>query len=192
MSTLLRVDASARTEGSTTRELADAVAARLAPAQTIHRDLSGGLPQVDAEWIGANFTPDEDRTEAQRETLALSDTLVAELKAADTIMITVPVYNFNIPAALKAWVDMIARARVTFRYTEDGPEGLLTGKRAILVIASGGTEVDGPVDFATPYMRHVLNFVGVTDVQLVRSDRQMMDPEGSRAQAEADIAALAA
>ena len=87
---------------------------------------------------------------------------------------------------------MIARARVTFRYTEDGPEGLLTGKRAILVIASGGTEVDGPVDFATPYMRHVLNFVGVTDVQLVRSDRQMMDPEGSRAQAEADIAALAA
>ncbi len=192
MSTLLRVDASARTEGSTTRELADAVAARLAPAQTIHRDLSAGLPQVDAEWIGANFTPDEDRTEAQRETLALSDTLVAELKAADTIMITVPVYNFNIPAALKAWVDMIARARVTFRYTENGPEGLLTGKRAILVIASGGTEVDGPVDFATPYMRHVLNFVGITDVQLVRSDRQMMDPEGSRAQAEADIAGLAA
>ncbi|GGB07502.1 FMN-dependent NADH-azoreductase [Allosediminivita pacifica] len=192
MTTLLRIDASARAADSMTRELADATAARLNADTTIQRDLSSGMPQVDADWVTANFTPDEERTEAQRAVLALSDTLIEELQAADTVLITVPVYNFNIPSALKAWVDMIARARVTFRYTENGPEGLLTGKRAILVVASGGTEVGGPVDFATPYMRHMLGFVGITDVQMVRSDRQILDPDGSRAQAEADIAGLAA
>ncbi len=190
--TLLRIDASPRGADSTTRRIADAVIARLAPEQTIARDVSAGLPLLDLDWIGANFTPDEARTADQRAALALSDSLVAELRAADTIVIAVPVWNFGVPAALKAWIDLVARAKVTFRYTENGPEGLLKGKRAVIVVASGGTEVNGPMDFVTPYLTHVMGFLGITDVEIVASDRQMVDPEASAARAEADIAALAA
>lgn len=190
--TLLRIDASARTEGSVSRTLADRVAEKLSPGTTILRDLGEGLPQIDADWIGANFTPAEERTPEQASKLALSDTLVRELIAADTLLISVPIYNFGVPASLKAWIDLVARAGVTFRYTAEGPKGLLENKRAILVLASGGTEVDGPIDFATPYLRHVLGFIGITDVQVVRSDRQMVDADASRRQAEADLAALAA
>ena len=190
--TLLRIDASARTDGSTSRRLADEITAKLAPETVISRDLSAGLPLIDAGWIAANFTPDEDRGDEHRAALALSDELIAELKAADTVLIALPIYNFGVPTALKAWVDMIARARVTFRYTEAGAEGMLTGKRAILAIASGGTEVDSAIDFATPYLRHILNFVGITDIQVVRSDRQMLDADASSARAADDIAVLAA
>ncbi|MBN7783805.1 NAD(P)H-dependent oxidoreductase [Ponticoccus gilvus] len=190
--TLLRIDASARTEGSTSRALTDRIAAKLAPARTVTRDLSGGLPLIDASWIAANFTPEADRTDAHRAALALSDDLIAELKAADTLLIGVPVYNFGVPTGLKAWVDQVARAGVTFRYTEAGPEGLLKGKRAILAVASGGTEVDSPIDFATPYMRHMLGFMGITDIQVVRSDRQMVDATASSARADTDIEGLAA
>lgn len=190
--TLLRIDASARTDGSTSRRLADEITAKLAPETVISRDLSTGLPLIDAGWIAANFTPDEDRGDEHRAALALSDELIAELKAADTVLIALPIYNFGVPTALKAWVDLISRARVTFRYTEAGAEGMLTGKRAILAIASGGTEVDSAIDFATPYLRHILNFVGITDIQVVRSDRQMLDADASSARAADDIAVLAA
>jgi FMN-dependent NADH-azoreductase len=190
--TLLRIDASARTEGSVSRKLADDVAARLAPAQTITRDLGDGLPLINGDWIAANFTPEDERTDAQRKTLALSDTLVNELKSADTLLISAPIYNFSVPSSLKAWIDLVARAGVTFRYTPDGPRGLLEGKRAILVVASGGTEVDSPIDYATPYLRHVLSFIGITDVQVVRSDRQMVDPDASQARAKQDLDKLAA
>lgn len=190
--TLLRIDASARTEGSVSRKLADDVAARLAPAQTITRDLGDGLPLINGDWIAANFTPEDERTDAQRKTLALSDTLVNELKSVDTLLISAPIYNFSVPSSLKAWIDLVARAGVTFRYTPDGPRGLLEGKRAILVVASGGTEVDSPIDYATPYLRHVLSFIGITDVQVVRSDRQMVDPDASQARAKEDLDKLAA
>ena len=190
--TLLRIDASARSEGSTTRKLADAVAAKLDPAETIFRDLNAAIPHVDEAWVGANFTPADQRTAEQAERLRLSDTLIAELMAADTIVIAAPIYNFGVPASLKAWFDQVARAGITFRYTEAGPVGLLAGKRAILVIASGGTEVDGPIDFATPWLRHALAFVGITDVHVVRSDRQMVDPAASEQRAAEDLASLAA
>lgn len=190
--TLLRIDASARTEGSVTRQLADQVVARLAPDGMVARDLTDIVPQIDARWLAANMTPAEDRTPDQRARLALSDAMIEELRAADTLVIAAPIYNFGVPSSLKAWVDMIARAGITFRYTEDGPEGLLTGKRAIIVLASGGTEVDGPIDFATPWLRHVLGFVGITDVQVVRSDRQMVDAAASQARAEQDLSRLAA
>jgi FMN-dependent NADH-azoreductase len=190
--TLLRIDASARTEGSTSRALADRIAEKLAPRRTITRDLAQGLPLIDSGWIAANFTPEAERAEEHRATLALSDALIAELQEADTLLIGVPIYNFGVPSALKAWIDMIARAGVTFRYTEAGPEGLLEGKRAVLAVASGGTEVDSAVDFATPYLRQVLGFIGITDVQVVRSDRQMVDAAASSARAETDIAGLAA
>ncbi|MFW2588624.1 FMN-dependent NADH-azoreductase [Sagittula sp. SSi028] len=191
--TLLRIDASARHEDSTSRALADAVVDRLAPDTTLTRDLSAqAIPQLDAGWLHAAFTGDDQRSDDQRARLALSETLIEELRQADTLLISTPIYNFGIPASLKAWIDMIARAGVTFRYTENGPEGLLTGKRAVLVIASGGTEVDSGIDYATPYLRHVLGFVGITDVQIVRSDLQSLDPEASKARAAADLNGLAA
>jgi FMN-dependent NADH-azoreductase len=140
-------------------------------AMTTQRDLSLGIPFVDEDWIGANFTAPEERSETQNEVLGFSDQLVGELQAADTIVIGVPSYNFSIPASLKAWVDMIARARLSFRYTADGPEGLLKGKTAYLVVASGGVAVGSALDFATPYMRHALAFVGITDVQIVAAEK---------------------
>ncbi|MCC1490981.1 FMN-dependent NADH-azoreductase [Cognatishimia sp. F0-27] len=190
--TVLRIDASARLEGSTSRALADRTVARLAPDTVITRDLSGGIPQIDAAWIAANTTAPEARSPEQQALMALSDTLIDELKAADTVLIATPIYNFGVPAALKAWIDQIARAGVTFQYTAEGPKGLLAGKRAVVVVASGGTEVDSAIDFATPYLRHVLGFVGITEVTVVRSDLQMLDADASKARAEADLDALAA
>ena len=191
MRTILRIDASMRREGSATRALGDAVIARLGPARVIRRDLADGMPQIDADWIAANFTDPAERTEAARAALAVSDGLVAELRAADILVIGVPVYNFGVPAALKAWIDQVARARETFRYTADGPLGLLQGKRAILVVASGGTEVGGAGDFATPWLRHTLGFLGISDVEVVAADRQMLRGDAEDA-ARAAIGRLAA
>ncbi|MEM0935867.1 MAG: NAD(P)H-dependent oxidoreductase [Pseudomonadota bacterium] len=190
---VLRLDTSARHTGSVSRELVDEIIARLNPAAVTVRDLANApVPQVDEAWIGANFTPEEDRTDAQRKTLALSDTLVSELKAADTLVIGLPIYNFGVPAALKAWIDQVARAGVTFRYTADGPVGLLEGKRAIVAVASGGTETGSDYDFASGYVRHVLGFLGITDVTFVAADRLMIDADAARATAAQQIAALAA
>jgi len=193
--TILRIDASMRRAGSVTRELTDKVLERLdrdRTARVIGRDLAGGLPQIDEAWIDANFTEADDRTPDQRAALALSDRLVAELQTADTVVIGMPVYNFGVPAALKAWIDQVARARVTFRYTPEGPVGLLEGKRAVIVAASGGTGIDSEIDFATPYLRHVLGFIGIEDVTVIVADRQMGDPDAAREKADKSLAALAA
>jgi FMN-dependent NADH-azoreductase len=173
---VLRVDSSARSEGSMSRWVADALIEQLrereGAVEVSVRDLAVGAPSfVDAAWVDANFTPPEQRNEEQKAVLAESDALVAELKAADILVIGVPIYNFGIPAKLKAWIDMVARARLTFRYTEDGPVGLLKGKRAYLAVASGGTAVGSEIDFATGYLRHVLAFLGIDDVQIVAADR---------------------
>lgn len=169
---ILRVDASGRSAGSISRKLAthavDSFASKGA-IQVTTRELSD-LPFVDEEWIGANFTPADKRDDAHRSKLALSDSLVAEVEAADTIIIATPIYNFGIPAPLKAWVDMIARTGLTFKYTETGPVGLLTGKRAIILVASGGTAMGSEIDFATPYLKHVLGFIGITDVTFIAAD----------------------
>jgi FMN-dependent NADH-azoreductase len=192
MSHILRIDASARNSGSTTRQLADQLVTRLVEqgygSAVTRRDLALTPPALLTEaWVGANFTDDADRSDDQRAVLAHSDELIAELEAADTIVIGVPVYNFAIPAALKAWIDQIARARRTFRYTETGPEGLLTGKKAYLVVASGGVPVGSDYDFATGYLRHVLGFVGITDVTIIEAGQQMMDSEAvTRATAAID------
>lgn len=190
MSSILRIDASMRRDGSVTRALTDRVVARLS-GPVVTRDLADGMPAIDAGWIAANFTDPAERTEEQRSALALSDALVDELKVADTVVIGMPIYNFGVPAALKAWIDQVARARVTFRYTPEGPVGLLVGKRAIIVAASGGTEVGGEADFATPYLRHALGFLGIRDVDLVAADRQMARGDAAR-DAEAQIDRLAA
>lgn len=189
--TVLHIDASARTEGSTTRDLSAQIVAKLG-GEVIRRDLAAPLPVLSEAWVGANFTPADQRSEAQAAELALSDTLIGELKAADTIVIGVPVYNFSVPANLKAWVDLVARAGVTFAYSENGPEGLLTGKRAILAVASGGVPVGSDYDFATSYMRHVLGFIGITDVELVAADSMAVDAEAALAKAREAIEKLAA
>lgn len=131
-------------------------------------------------------------TPAQRAALSVSDTLIKELQSADTIVIGVPIYNFSIPASLKAWIDQVARAGVTFKYTETGPEGLLTGKRAVLVVSSGGVAVGSDYDFATGYMRHVLGFIGITDVDIVAADGNNARAEEVLAAANAAVANLAA
>jgi FMN-dependent NADH-azoreductase len=172
---VLEVAASGRNDGSVSRMLsADLVGAleeRHGSVELTRRELNRGLPFVDEAWISANFTAPDERSAEQRATLAASDALVAELQAADVVVIGSPIYNFGVPAALKAWIDMIARARLTFRYTENGPEGLLEGKKAYVIIASGGVPVDSAVDFATPYLRHALGFVGITDVEVIAADR---------------------
>ena len=188
---ILRIDTSARSSGSVSRDLTDRVIARFPEATVTTRDLAPGLPLIDETWVGANFTPAADRTPDQRAGLALSDELIAEVEAADTLVIGLPIYNFGVPATLKAWVDQVARAGVTFRYTENGPEGLLQGKRAIVIVASGGTEAGSEIDFATGYIRHVLGFVGITEVEFVTADRLALDPESTLQSARNQIDALA-
>lgn len=172
--TILQVNSSARLEGSVSRELSKLLSQALAgeAGSVTLRDLAEQpVPQVDADWVGANFTDPAERTQAQRNVLAGSDVLVGELKSADQIVIGMPIYNFSVPASLKAWIDQIARARETFRYSKAGPEGLLTGKTAWIVVASGGVPLDSSVDFATPYLRQVLNFVGITDIRILDGSR---------------------
>jgi FMN-dependent NADH-azoreductase len=191
---VLEVSASARNAGSASRELThdliEALNDRYGNIERRRRDLSDGMPFVDERWIEANFTADETRTDEHREALAFSDSLVAELKEADVLVIGVPLYNFNIPASLKAWIDMIARARLTFRYTQSGPEGLLEGKKAYLVVATGGVPVGSPMDFATPYLRHALAFIGITDIEIIAADRLNSSAEESMDAARTRIAEL--
>ena len=191
---VLEVAASGRNDGSVSRKLsADLVGAleeRHGTVELARRDLSKGLPFVNEAWINANFTAPEERSAEQRAALAESDALVAELKAADVLVIGAPIYNFGVPAALKAWVDMVARARLTFRYTENGPKGLLEGKKAYVVIASGGVPVDSAVDFATPYLRHALAFIGITDVEVIAAEQLNSKAEESIDAARVRIAEL--
>ncbi len=172
MNNVLRIDASARHEGSVSRRIADHVVAGLGSSARISvRDLAvDPAPFVNADWVGATFTPLAARSSAQHEVLSGSDQLVEELEAADIVVIATPIYNFGVPAALKAWFDQVARAGRTFRYTEAGPEGLLKGKRAVIAIASGGTPIGSEIDFATPWLRHMLGFLGITDVDIVSRD----------------------
>jgi len=156
------------------------------------RDVAQGLPFVDEAWVNANLTDPDQRSDAHRETLAGSDTLVAEVMAADVIIISTPIYNFGVPASLKAWVDQIARARLTFHYTEQGPKGLLSGKKVYILTATGGTEVGSAIDFATPWLKFVLGFLGITDVEVIAADRGMVRGDAARQNAISHIDTLVA
>jgi len=181
LKSILHINASARTAGSVTRDLGQTFVTRLLAkspdAKVIIRDVSQGVPFLNEEWIGATFTDPAARSAEQKMVLALSDTLVGELREADTIVIGTPVYNFSIPATLKAWVDMVARARETFQYTENGPVGLLQGKKAYVIIASGGTKIGSEIDFAGNYLKHILGFIGISDVTMIAADQLMIDPK---------------
>jgi len=189
---ILRIDASLRHTDSVTRGLLDRITGRFAGAAITTRDLSAGLPLIDETWIGANFTPDKDRSDAQIAALSFSDVLIDELTAADTLVLGLPIYNFTVPAAFKAWIDLIARVGLTFQYTDTGPVGLLAGKRAIVAIGSGGTKIGSELDFATGYIRHILGFIGITDVTFIAADALMVDADAALAEAHTRIEALAA
>ncbi len=190
---ILRIDGSMRRTGSISRQLTDEVIDHLLseePSADIRvRDLANPLPHVTEDWINANFTDPDERTEDQKQTLTQSDELVEELEAADTIVIGLPIYNFGVPAAVKAWIDLIARVKRTFRYTETGPEGLLTGKMAYIVVASGGTSLGAEIDFATDYLKFALGFVGIKDVKLIDASAHMSGLDQALARARSAIAA---
>ncbi|MCB1772484.1 MAG: NAD(P)H-dependent oxidoreductase [Gammaproteobacteria bacterium] len=181
--TILRIDSSLRGDDSISRRLGDNVVERLLrqhPNATVeHVDLAGGMPSIDAAWVAANFTAAEQRSAVQRERLAASDAAVAQLRRADAIVLTTPVYNFSVPAALRDWIDHVCRAGMTFRYTEHGPEGLLADRPVYLVVASGGVELGGPVDFASTYLRQVFRFIGISDVHLVGAERTAADSDAA-------------
>jgi len=193
MPTILKIDSSGQYEGSVSRKLTARLAARLMdePNSTlIERDVATGLPVVSENWIGSNFTPKDNRSAAQAESLALSDALLSELRLADTLVISMPIYNFNMPAALKNWVDLICRVGETFHYTENGPRGLLEGKKAYVVMASGGVPLGSPADFASPYLTQVLNFIGITDIKFISATALQSDVESVLHAAENEIDSL--
>lgn len=196
MTKILRVESSIKGEASVSRRLTDRITARLeaanAGASVTLRDLSKGVPQIDGAWIGAVFTPAEARNADQAKIAAYSDALLAEVKAADILVIALPVYNFGVPAPLKAWIDHLARKGETFTYTETGPQGLLKGKRAIVALSSDGTKIGSEIDFASGYIRHMLGFFGITDVEFVAADQMVFNPGAAMKLAEAQIDALAA
>ena len=196
MTNILRIDSSITGEASVSRRLTDRIIARLTKADpkamVVERDLSSGVPHIDSAWIGAVYTPAEARSPEQAKIAAYSDALLAEVRAADLLVIALPIYNFGVPAPLKGWLDHLARKGETFRYSEAGPEGLLKGKRAIVAMSSSGTRLGSEIDFASGYLRHMLGFFGITDVEFVAADEMVFDPDATLKSAEAQIDALAA
>ncbi len=154
------------------------------------RDLATNpVPVLDGELVGAMRPSDAPLTPRQQEALALSDELIAELKAHDVVVIAAPMYNFNISTQLKTYFDLIARAGVTFRYTEKGPEGLVTGKRVIVITSRGGIHKDTSTDLVTPYLNTFLGFIGMSDVNFVFAEGMAYGPEvATKAQADAKAA----
>jgi FMN-dependent NADH-azoreductase len=197
---ILQINASARREGANSTQVANRVVERLQaanPAATLTlRDLAvTPHPVLDEAALGALFTPAEQHTAEQAARVALDDALIAEIQAHDTLVLGVPMYNFGVPVQLKAWIDAIARAGTTFRYTATGPEGLLKGKTVYVALARGGLYRDTPNDSQVPYLKAVLGFLGLTDVRFIYAEGLAMGPEAVAkgfAQAEADLEAALA
>ncbi len=171
MKTILHLNSSIHGDGGQSSRLAKEFIAQSPLSRVVHRDLgTRPLPHLDAERFGAFLSKPETRTPAQQQVLNESDALVAELKAADTIVLGLPMYNFGVPSQLKAYFDHVARAGVTFKYTEKGAVGLLTGKKAYVFAARGGLYQGTPRDTQTAYVRDFLAFLGITDVQFVYAE----------------------
>ncbi|MCJ7996627.1 FMN-dependent NADH-azoreductase [Rhizobium cremeum] len=186
MSNLLLVRGSTRGDDSLSTKIAlqlvDELRRKTPDMTVVDRDLSlAPLPHIGADFSAAIRLTPEDRTPAQAEVIAVSDAAVDELLDADTIVISTGFINFGISSILKSWIDHVARAGRTFRYTENGPVGLLSGKKAYLVIASGGIYSGDAAafDFAEPYLRRVLNFIGITDIEAIRIEGVAYGPEAA-------------
>ncbi|MFH4432563.1 FMN-dependent NADH-azoreductase [Vibrio diabolicus] len=158
------------------------------------RDLAANpLPVLDFA-VATALRATEDLSQEQQAVVELSDTLIEEVKTADTLVIAAPMYNFTIPTQLKNWIDLIARAGVTFKYTENGVQGLIEGKKAIVITTRGGIHKDSPTDNVTPYLRTVLGFVGITDVEFVYAEALNMGEDFAEkgiSEAQSQLAAIA-
>ena len=182
---ILQINSSARIEGSHSTKLANALVSRIQAdnpkAALTVRDLSRKPhPQLDEAALTALFTPSAQRTPEQSARVALDDALIAELQAADVVVLGVPMYNFGVPAQLKNWIDAVARAQVTFRYTAKGPEGLLKGKKVYVALTRGGLYRNTPNDTQVPYLKTIFAFLGMTDVQFVYAEGLAMGPEAEQ------------
>ena len=199
MSRVLVIESSARQQGSVSRELTQQFIANWKaanPADQIQiRDVAANpLPHLDLTLLGGWMTPAEQQSEAEKAALVRSNELTDELLAADVLVLAAPMYNFAIPSTLKAWLDHVLRAGVTFKYTETGPQGLLTGKRAIVLTARGGIYAGSALDHQEPYLRQALAFIGIHDVQFIHAEGMNMGGEfveKGLAQAKAKLAELA-
>lgn len=194
---ILRLDATGRHGGSVSRPLADrlidGIRARAGESRVTERDLTAEpLPVVDDAWVAAAYAKDGEDVAGNREILKVSDALVDEFAAADVIVVTAPIYNFTVPAQLKLWIDQVARIGRTFIYTEQGPVPTLPDRLTYVIVASGGTPIGSEIDFATGYLRHVLGFLGLRDVQFVAADRLIFEGEAKVEAARTRIDELAA
>ena len=195
---VLVIQSSVRAQDANSSKLAnmivDKIKARHAGASIETLDLgSNPHPALDGAAVGAIFTPSEQRSAEQAARVALDDALIAKVQSVDTLVIGVPMYNFAIPVQLKSFFDAIARAGVTFRYTENGPEGLIKGKKVYLALARGGLYRDTPADTQVPYLKMILGFLGMTDVECVYAEGMAMGPDGVAkgfAEAEKQLATL--
>jgi FMN-dependent NADH-azoreductase len=201
MTTLLQINASINNgNGESTRlsnQFVAAFRARHPDAKIVERHVASAepVPHLDAERFGAFIAKPEERSAAQRAVVAYSDELIGELKQADIVVIGLPMYNFGVPSQLKAYFDHIARVGVTFKYTDTGPVGLLTGKKAYVFAARGGQYVGTPLDTQTSYVRDFLRFLGIADVQFVYAEGLNLSPQSKQAglaRAAAEIERIAA
>lgn len=188
MTTILHLNSSVRSAGSISRQLTAEFVEKLKAAHpganVIERDLAKDpVPHLSEQMMGAYFTPPEQRSEEQRRTVKLSDDLVAELQSADIVVIGAPMYNFSISSTLKAWIDHVARAGLTFKYNEQGvPVGLVSGKKFFVFTSRGGVYSSGPakaMDFHETYLRGALGFLGITDVTFVHTEGVAMGDDAA-------------
>ena len=193
---ILHLDSAITGEAPVSRKLTADIVAKLTAANpqaaVTYRDLNTGVPAIDSDWFAAVRLAPENPTPDQQRLIDISDAYLAEVQAADVVVIGLPIYNFNLPAQLKNWLDQIARAGKSFRYTAEGPEGLLTGKRAIIAYSAAGTPMGSEMDHASGYVRFMLGFLGITDVAFVAADRLAMDREAGLARAQDALEKLAA
>ncbi len=199
MNTLLVINSSPRSQSVSrrlTQHFVEQWKAKTPETRVVERDLSADtLPFVTEAWVQAVYTPDAQRTPEQRRMLELSDTLIGEIMAADTIVLGVPMHNFSIPASLKVWIDLVVRAGKTFRYGEHGAEGLVpSDKRVFAIVARGGPYApDSPIggmDFQVPYLTKILGFIGLTKVTFIHADKQAFGPEAAQVAVDNAVASL--
>ena len=199
MSNVLIIESSARQQGSFSRQLTQQFISQWQAAhptdQVTVRDLAlHPVPHLDANLLGGWMKPEAQRNADEQSSLQRSNELTDELLAADVLMLAAPMYNFAIPSTLKAWLDHVLRAGVTFKYTETGPQGLLTGKKAYVLTARGGLYAGSTSDHQEPYLRQVLAFVGIHDVTFIHAEGMNLGgdfQEKGLNQAKASLSAIA-
>ncbi len=187
---IYQIDSSARKKGSTSRALAKKLLEKIKKPgdEIVYRDLDDEMLFVAGLTESGMSIPENERTDQHKKMFELSDKLVKELKESDIIIISTPIYNFGPPATLKAWSDLAARVKSTFKYSPDGKQiGLLENKKVYLVITSGGTKIGSKEDYLTPWLKHVLNFFGLKNIQTISADQMSIDYEKSIKEAEIQI-----